>query len=50
MTPTRTGYVCRDHHNQPVNHRGKGCTLCPTPGTKKSKRRQATDTTEEWTQ
>jgi hypothetical protein len=31
MTTIRTGYVCRDHHWQPVNHRGKGCTLCPTP-------------------
>ena len=24
-----TGYVCRDHHGQPVTFRGKGCKLCP---------------------
>lgn len=31
MTPARailTGYRCRDHHNQPVTWRGKGCTRC----------------------
>ena len=38
MTPT--GYRCRDHHNQPVTFRGKGCQLCPPPGIKKSKRRK----------
>lgn len=41
MTTARsidTGYVCRDHHNQPVTFRGKGCTLCPT---RKTKRRKA---------
>jgi len=49
MTNTpRTGYVCRDHHSQPVNHRGKGCTLCPPPRTKKPKRRKAPETIEEW--
>lgn len=21
--------VCREHHDQPVNARGKGCTQCP---------------------
>jgi hypothetical protein len=44
MTTTRTGYVCRDHHWQPVNHRGKGCPLCPQPGIKKSKRRKPIET------
>jgi len=23
-----TGYVCRDHHDQPVTWRGTGCTRC----------------------
>jgi hypothetical protein len=27
---TSTGYRCRDHHDQPVNFRGKGCPRCPT--------------------
>jgi hypothetical protein len=48
MTTTRTGYVCRDHHGQPVNHRGKGCTLCPPLHTKKSKRRKTPEITDEW--
>ena len=29
LTPA-TGYRCRDHHDQPVTWRGKGCTRCDT--------------------
>lgn len=30
MTPAAilAGYRCRDHHDQPVTWRGKGCTRC----------------------
>lgn len=27
-TPTATGYVCRDHHDQAVTWRGTGCKAC----------------------
>ena len=27
-SPTATGYRCRDHHDQPVTWRGKGCSRC----------------------
>lgn len=33
-----TGYVCRDHHDQPVTWRGTGCTQCAAD----LKRRKAT--------
>ena len=26
--PIGSGYRCRDHHDQPVTWRGKGCTKC----------------------
>ena len=35
---TATGYVCRDHHDQPVTWRGTGCTRCAAD----LKRRKAT--------
>ena len=36
-----TGYVCRDHHGQPVRFpSGKGCTLCPK---RKPKPRKASE-------
>jgi hypothetical protein len=44
MTNTPAGYRCRAHPHQPVTWRGKGCSLCPTPGTKKSKRRKPIET------
>jgi hypothetical protein len=40
---TTTGYVCRDHHDQPVNFRGKGCTRCPTRTRKSRKASEPSD-------
>jgi hypothetical protein len=44
--PVAAGYVCRDHHSQPVNFRGKGCHLCPTRKTNKRKAFGRSDYTE----
>ena len=27
-TPAPSNYRCREHHDQPVNFRGKGCPRC----------------------
>ena len=45
--PVAAGYVCRDHHSQPVNFRGKGCKLCPTRKTNKRKAFGRSDYTDE---
>ena len=43
---TSTGYRCRDHHDQPVNFRGKGCPRCPTRKANKRKASEPSDYTE----
>lgn|GEM_PF-1180728 len=40
------GYRCRDHHDQPVNFRGKGCPSCPTRTRKSRKASEPSDYTE----
>jgi len=39
-------YVCRDHHEQPVNFRGKGCPRCPTRKANKRTASEPSDYTE----
>ena len=41
-----TGYVCRDHHTQPVTFRGKGCPQCPKRKPKQRKAIEPRDQTE----
>ena len=48
-TPTArptTGHVCRDHHDQQVTFKGKGCPRCPTRKANKRKASQPSDYTE----
>jgi hypothetical protein len=46
LAPTSTGYRCRDHHEQPVNFRGKGRPRCPTRKRKSRKASEPSDYTE----
>ena len=43
---TATGYVCRDHHDQPGTWRGTGCQRCAAD----LKRRKATVPSEDYEQ
>ena len=40
-----TGYVCRVHHDEPVNFRGRGCRRCPT---RKANKRKATEPSDDY--
>jgi hypothetical protein len=44
--PVAAAYVCRDHHSEAVNFRGKGCKLCPTRKTNERKAFGRSDYTE----
>lgn len=38
-----TGYVCREHHNEPVTFKGTGCAACRHRRNSKPKKESGTD-------
>jgi hypothetical protein len=40
-----SNYRCRDHPDEPVNFRGKGCRRCPT---RKANKRTATEPSDDY--